>query len=577
MNNTLDTSGVIPKISEPWPGKGLLIFGLFSLIVSLSFFWDGMHADFSSLSSDQYNTLAICAKEDYPQFLEGDLTVGDIESVKYYTPAFVAAIRILSLPDHNYIRGLNNLTLITSLVYMWGWFFLFSFWADKWIAGVAAFLVRGIMWPPGNELWGIAGIWTMVPRTPFLALLPWMLGGWLLWRRHKYKWPIVCFICGLLSNVHPISGAGVAVALLLAEAIWTATESRSLKETAKQVFIGGGAIFLGMLPFIWTYLSKLGNTDGIDPAALDQAIRMRIRPILLDPWVYLSGWLRPQWLILILLPWAAVFLVRKILPINRPAVLALLAFCFGCLLISIAPFFIESVLRSSGHQARFAFQLVRTAKYILVPSIILGVAVISAISQWLSSRARYGREIVYLCTCLLISVTFIAKASVFDRVPVIGDDTFRFLWPRWNQPGAVKAPGEVEETSEQNMVGVLNWIKANTPENAKFVGPRPIRAGTLRPVIHDWAGAVVLIEGNPKALIEAAKRQMELNKPEFRDPVERSKLIASWGADYWVTTAYTPQLNLAYADSGWYVYALSQNRYPSVTMLNPVQPDQTNP
>jgi len=43
---------------------------------------------------------------------------------------------------------------------------LFHFFALMlWVAGALAFLVRGAMWPPGNELWGIAGLWWIIqPR-----------------------------------------------------------------------------------------------------------------------------------------------------------------------------------------------------------------------------------------------------------------------------------------------------------------------------------------------------------------------------------------------------------------------------
>ena len=81
--------------------------------------------------------------------------MGDIRNVGYYTPLFIEIIRVLSLPDHNYLRGLNIFLLATSLLYLWGWWLLFSLWGDKLVAAVLAFLVRGIMWPPGFELWGI--------------------------------------------------------------------------------------------------------------------------------------------------------------------------------------------------------------------------------------------------------------------------------------------------------------------------------------------------------------------------------------------------------------------------------------
>src|SRR5262249_34348662 len=150
----------------------------------------------------------------------GDLIVGEIKDFEYYTPFFVKLLRVTSLPDHDYLRGLNVLLLCTSLVYMWGWWLLFSIWGDRWAAAIAAFFARGILWPPGNEIWGIAGPWTLVPRTVFCALLPWVLWAWFRRRESFAGWIMVSFACGLLFNVHPVSGGGVALSLVAAETAW---------------------------------------------------------------------------------------------------------------------------------------------------------------------------------------------------------------------------------------------------------------------------------------------------------------------------------------------------------------------
>ena len=47
-----------------------------------------------------------------------------------------------------------------------------------------------------------------------------------------------------------------------------------------------------------------------------------------------------------------------------------------------------------------------------------------------------------------------------------------------------------------------------------------------------------------------------MRRPEYTDPVRRSELITSWGADYWMARTFTPQLRLAYANAGWFIYDL---------------------
>src|SRR6266850_580903 len=92
---------------------GTLGFVFFFLAMGFAFFIDGAKADFTSLSNDQFNIIPVSMKKDNPNLFPDDEIVGDLKGVNYYTPFFVNSIRFLSLPDHNYLRGLNLLVLIT--------------------------------------------------------------------------------------------------------------------------------------------------------------------------------------------------------------------------------------------------------------------------------------------------------------------------------------------------------------------------------------------------------------------------------------------------------------------------------
>ena len=539
------------KYSSKNSARWFLGFGIFSLIISLGFFFEGMRANYSSLSGDQINILTVVIKKDHPNLLQNDLVVGDARSVDYYIPFFVNTIRLLSLPDQNYLRGLNLLLLFTSLIYMFGWCVLFSVWGNRWIAGVIAFLVRGIMWPPGNELWGIAGIWSMLPRTLFLALLPWVLWLWFRKRRTRAGWYLTCLLCGLISNIHPISGVCIVAALALGEFAWTWAEEKSLGRASLKVAGGGLLMLLGLSPFIWTYLVGLGSAKGIDAAEFYQAMHMRIGSIFWDPRLYVEAWLRPKWLMFIFLPWLGLLLLpRKTLKANKNAILALAAFYVGCVVTSLGPFIVEHVLNRMGHQARFAFQLVRTGKYIMVPSLVITAFLLTVAWQHIASRIRNRMTVGATIISVVLGLTLVSRYPVFDRVPLLGDDVVRYLWPRLAGPLPF---------SEQ-MGGVLAWARDNTPEDAKFIGPRIIRVGAQRPVIYDFAGAGMLIEGNPELFIEAARKKRQFESPEYSDPARRAELLSSWGGDYWVTKMKTPELRLAYADAGWYVYDIREQR-----------------
>jgi hypothetical protein len=539
-----------------------VVFGVLSLAISLGFFLEGTSARFSSLSGDQLNILAVCAKMDHPELLQGDLIAGDVNNVKYYIPVFVNVTRLLSLPDHNYVRGLNILLLMTSLVYMWGWWLLFSVWGDKWLATIFALLVRGIMWPPGNELWGIAGLWSMLPRTLFLALLPWVLWGWFRVRRSLKGWLLICFAAGLIGNVHPISGLSLLVALSAAEFLWGMLESKDLKTSTRRLMLGVACASIGLSPFIWTYWSVLTQMKGVNPSQFYEAVRMRINPVFFSPWSYSLRWAEPKWIVLIFLPWVIWFLAaRKKLAAHRNTILALGAFTLACMTTALLPFLIEALLNKIGYNVHFAFQLVRTGKYIIVPSILLWSLLCWLAFRQLEVVSRKGQSIKVAILLLVILLTAVSRDSIFDRVPLLGDDVSRFLWPSKSATHSGLEPGR-DNASELQMDETLDWIKSNTPENAKFVGPRAIRAGALRAVIHDFAGAGMLIEGNPRVFVAAAAREKTMREPEYADVVERSKLIASWGADYWVTRVYEPRLSLCHAAEGWFTYDLHDIRAP---------------
>lgn len=527
----------------------LIGFGIFSAVISLGFFWEALHTRLSELNGDQVNILTICVKKDYPDRLPADLLAGDTKNLTYYIPAYVDLVRLFSLPDQDYTRGLSILLLLTSFLYMWGWWMLFSIWGDKWTAAILAFFVRGIIWPPGNEVWGIAGLWSMLPRTLFLALLPWVLWAWFRLRRSRRGWLLVCFSMGVLANVHPVSAAGTSLALILADSSWTALESRRWRPVASRFFSGTLFLLLGMSHYIWTYLTGIRRTNGVNPAEFDEAFQMRITPVFLTPGSYLERSLHPAWLMLILIPWVVCLITpRRYLAAHKGAILALAVFSLGCLIAALCPFVVEEVLREFGYEARFAFQLVRSGKYVIVPSFIL-IALFCALTRnWLESRLRHGRALVISVSCLAVILTLFSRQPVFDGVPVLGDDVCRFLWPQWNKATASR------ET--ESMDALLAWIRENTTEDAKFIGPRQIRIGGLRSVIHDSKGAALLIEANPEAFVGWARRTKTLEQAENDEPVQRAKLFASWGADYWVTRRHAPDLSLVYSNAVWFVYDL---------------------
>ncbi len=533
--------------------RWLIGYAVWSLLVSGWFFVDAVSADLSDLSGDQINILTIAARKDHPELLRRDLVVGNPANTAYYIPAFVDTVRLLSRPDHDYLRGLNILLFLTSVLYMWGWWLLFSSFGDRMTAFLLAFLARGILWPPGNELWGIAGLWTMLPRTLFLAALPWVLWIWIRWRTTTRGWLVAAMTCGMIVNVHPISGACVAAALLVAELAWGLGERRRSTEVTRRGSAGAMMILAGACPFLISFWSALGQLGGVDPVEFERATRERLSPVFGDVGLYLASWLQVKWMLLILMPWVIVgCLWSRLTQSHRTTALALGAFAVTCIGFAVVPVLLEESLRSVGHTPRFGFQLIRTGKYILVPSLVLLGMLSAHLTSWAFARARWSRPVIAAASGCAIAITLAARHPVFDSVPGVGDEAVRQLWP--------PSEGPATEPDIDSLAVVIDWIRENTPVDAGFVGPRLIRVGALRSVIHDFAGAVMLIEGNPQAYVATARRQEEMRRAEERGSQAQAALFASWGADSWVTRAVAPGVTVAYSSRSWFVYDLRGSR-----------------
>ncbi|QYS91340.1 hypothetical protein JJC04_00215 [Flavobacterium covae] len=146
----------------------------FNLMIASGFYWQQKEATVLDLSSDLANIIPICKKIDDPSLFSKDLFLADIKDVEYYTPFYVETLRFIAkFVDHDYIKALNILGLITHFMFGILWYLAFlKMYRFSWIAFLMSILVRGIVWPPGGELLGISELWTIMPRTLFQAFLP---------------------------------------------------------------------------------------------------------------------------------------------------------------------------------------------------------------------------------------------------------------------------------------------------------------------------------------------------------------------------------------------------------------------
>jgi hypothetical protein len=321
-------------------------------------------------------------------------------------------------------------------------------------------------------------------------------------------------------------------------------------------------VVIGAAPFLVSFWLHLGGLGGVDPAEFERATRERLSPVFNDVSMYLASWLQIKWLALLLTPWLIYAgMWRRVPRPHRAAAVALGIFAASCLCFAVVPVLAEESLRPFGHTPRFGFQLIRTGKYMLVPSLTVLAMVCASLAAAAVARWPLAKRTIATGAACMVAVTLLARYPIFDAIPGFGDEIVRQLWP--------PTVGPATEPDIGPLTTVIDWIRDNTSTDAGFIGPRLIRVGALRSVIHDFAGAVMLIEGNPRAYVATARRQAAFRRAERQGALAQARLFASWGADYWVTRTVAPDLTVAYRSAPWVVYDLRAGQMASSDVQEP--------
>ncbi|MDD5677966.1 MAG: hypothetical protein PHW60_08270 [Kiritimatiellae bacterium] len=527
-----------------------LIFLAFAVLLNGRYAWEGARQGASMLVTDQVNFLTICARNDYPDRLDGDMIAGEAQSAHYYIPAFVDLVRLCSQPDHDYLRGLSLLLFLTGMLYMAGWYLVFRMRADGFTAAVLAFFVRAVCPLPGWELWGIAGRWTMLARTLVLALVPWILWLWLKRRPQRRYWFGACLFSGLAIAFHPLSGLSLAAAMLLAETFFYFWQSRRIGSTLRRLFLGVLGVACGLLPLLIVCgLPPVGAYAGIDLDRFNEALRQRFPPELLQPALALRLWLDPRLLAVLILPWMAYAAIPRAEKLSLHEIHGLMVlFLVGCLGVALLPVGLGLVLPGSSKSVQYTFEMIRSLKHMVIPGVVVGALVCGWVAAKLTARRRYGRVLWGSVLIAAVLLTLAGRHPAFDRVPVLGSSTVRCLWPGLWETHAI------EKRHDQKLDGVMAWIGKHTSERARFVGPGLIRVAALRSVVHDHKGGSMLIRENPAGFVDWGRRETRAREIGSENAMKLPALYRSWGADYWVTDRGVAGLKPCYQDDHWFIY-----------------------
>lgn len=487
--------------------KEIAILIGFNLFIAVSFFLADYGLGYSSLSSDQHNIVPMCQKLDDPSLFQNDLFLSSVDNFQYYTPFFIHPLRLMGkLTEGNYVLALNILNSFTHVVYGLTWFFLFFslFRRNFWIAFLLAILIRGVVWLPGMEIWGISGIWTFVPRLVYSALLP--IPFILLFSHTRYRLYVSALLIGFLFNFHPITGMGGILIYLFCLIVLFYAEELKVR---KRILIGLFFMGIGMMPFIITYFSKTASVAHYDLDLYQKAFEARIPSYFKSVSAYASKWLHYKTLFFVLPPVLLFFLSFYFKEYKKKSFLlvSLMLIIFLLPLLSIP---IEDWFNTTFHlNMRMSFQLVRIQKLAILP----GYIAIGYIMDLCYCKGLLSKKLLVGLTICYLVIIILASPKRFNPIPFISDDITTYIFPNG---GFFASPNEKQTDFDKMAV----FIEHDTPKNSVFYQDYRIRAASRRSVKFDSKGASILIEGNPRRLIEWYKA-----KTVLRSLPERKRIL----------------------------------------------------
>ncbi|TAD88831.1 MAG: hypothetical protein EAY75_05235, partial [Bacteroidetes bacterium] len=400
---------------------------------------------------------------------------------------------------------------------------------NVWFSILLTLVARGVLWPPGNEIWGMGDILFFLPRSVFGALvaLPLLLFVKATQGGKKMLWLWGSLVLGLVSNYHPISGVGVMFAMLVSMFLFLVLADKSKLLPAFWLTVAAGLCFaLGIGHFVWVFVQTSLHQQAVDPALFTSLVPERISGVFLNPFALYKGYFSAQWLILIFGPLIVSAWLYNRVPKPQQRILQLSGLFFIAMLVAPLFFYYAEVALRQLKIANLnvAFQLVRTSKYIVF-GLYLMLAV--AMAQLASKRWRAGIFPIGMLLCFgFIGSSFLGK-SYPKKFPMFGFDFFR-----GQIPDALTKARYLPQTY-QHLDSALAWISTNTPPDATFAGSSQIRGGAKRSVVFDYKGASMLIEENKSAFISWAKNNIVFEKLQKGQP--RFDFYKRLGAEYVLT------------------------------------------
>jgi len=360
-----------------------------NLVIAIGFYASNLNANYSDLSSDIQNIIPVAQKFDNPELFKNDLYLNDINNVRYYTPFYVQSLRFIAkFTNYNYLQAINVMNLISHLLFGVLWFFLiYKFVSNFWIALLVSLLVRGVVWLPGLELWGISSLWAMMPRTLYITLFPL---PFIMLSTTFSRLIIASFLIGFIFNFHPITGLGGVLLFLSFIILYVFYFKKRNHLNIKTILLVFVNILLGMLPFIMTYFGKTSAIIDYDINAFNEAFNTRIPEFFLDPLLFLKQWLDVK-TIFYIIPIILFYIIsRNKEKKQKQSQIIIILSLILVVLPSVSVYVERLVNYIFGLNLRLSFQLIRIQKVAIIPSFFAMAYLIQIIYDKFKSKTDFS-------------------------------------------------------------------------------------------------------------------------------------------------------------------------------------------
>jgi hypothetical protein len=473
---------------------------VFNLLLAVGFYIDNTTALFTDLSSDSANIIPVCLKKDNPELFKNDLYLSDLKDVEYYTPFYVDSLRFFSkFTNGDYLQAQNILGTLSHFAHGILWFlFFYTIRRSYWIALIMILLSKGVIWPPGGELFGITELWTIMPRTVYTALLP--LPFLLYVYLKRYKIPIAALALGLILNFHPLSGIGGIVGYGSFYLSYLYFNGKLSLSVFKDLGIIALFCLIGMFPYLIVYLTSVKAELVGNPTLFELAFNKRIPHAFSDPLAFVMKWHRPIFYFYFL---GFILFYFFDSSLNKKVFKILLGTALTIFLTANGSVYIEDLVNYVfNFSIRMSFQLIRYQKFILA---VFQIATFLLIVE-LALKYKVKRVYKILSFCLFYVLLMFANTYPINKLPLIGDDIGTTTLPY-----SLKFRQKVISDEDKNFNLMLDYIKNNTAEDAVFYGSYYIRASCGRSAVLDSKGASMMIEGNPEKFSRWYAESTEFN------------------------------------------------------------------